>query len=897
MAIRTDPVNHYPNLPDYNPLITLGSTTSARVTRVVDTSGGISLGSTTEVRRSFNYASTGVIEVGGNAGTRYPLNINLDIPWRLRSRISLDRSLVWDTGKQRQYWYRILGKQKRNVCPPIGGDDCCSYFVVNVHAQTIADLCAKLKKQNFIWPIERVDRFTRPAEMTAINEDAAKGIFYDCNELEPVEICSIPICQEFCIDADVIISMGMSAAPLYINAEFTGETEWDLPPGESSIGISGYAIVTSSARRYEVEYVSGDDNTDNALFSIGGSADVSASDYAYESTGGFTIGGNSSLRAKDWDFIGGEWIDLHYGQPTTTSLIDATPLGPEAVVSWLLPENVAVNDGNSSIVDLSWFCSSNYLVARGFNFDIQTSVEIRSIEINIKKFAAGQVKDLELYLVNGNEIISVNFANTLDAWNNSSAVETYRISDEDFVGLGGFLQEGGWTVGDINDPEFGVAIRAVGNSNSSGVLACVDYVDLTLYCEDAFGQILRVGGAADVRSSAWHYTSQGGFSVEGETAENKKTLKPSTDGGVKLGGGCRFDFFYVADGQIEFGGEAIIQPIVASGGCVLGGEFGVGSTHTSYVASGGLELSYGEGNPIRTADFVYVSEGGFTIGNSDPSALQHFAYESSGGLELDGNIDMISSTWHWQSEGNGISVGGGTESQPSNFEVSDEFNCDMSVVELKMVFGSDVETNPLKISSDVINVCGCTDISVALNLSHNLVNHNKLSQFLARNNLSMASNLKLHYNKVNALWQSNLHFKGLSADLDTYEIWNIVFDIRCTSFIGGTEIDQEVLAFSVRVTQKNLTSAEDFETRLILGFVPDQSCIGGSFNTKLIYDTQSEVAIVKPNAQIYYYNLYDDLDLFKNAYWGRNPNLQIQLSNTNLEIPQYRQNLDVVLSK
>jgi hypothetical protein len=172
-----------------------------------------------------------------------------------------------------------------------------------------------------------------------------------------------------------------------------------------------------------------------------------------------------------------------------------------------------------------------------------------------------------------------------------------------------------------------------------------------------------------------------------------------------------------------------------------------------------------------------------------------------------------------------------------------------------------------------------------------------LSQFLARNSLTLKSEVKLNYNKVNDLWQGNLHYKGLSADLDTYETWDLLFEIKCTTFVGGTEIDKEVLSFSCDIKQKNLTNLDDYETRIIIGFLPDSACFSGVFNVKMNYDTQLDIVDVDPEAVIYYYRIYDDLDLFKNVYWSANPDLKFQISGNNLATNQYRKNMNMIFSK
>ena len=83
---------------------------------------------------------------------------------------------------------------------------------MNIHARTIAELCEKLSERKFIFPIESVQRFTRPASLGNIFSDfedqqelidafdEANG---DCQALEEVNICDVPSCADFSIDFDL----------------------------------------------------------------------------------------------------------------------------------------------------------------------------------------------------------------------------------------------------------------------------------------------------------------------------------------------------------------------------------------------------------------------------------------------------------------------------------------------------------------------------------------------------------------------------------------------------------------------------------------------------------------------------------------------------------------------
>jgi hypothetical protein len=904
LGIRTDPVNHYPNLPDYNPLIEIGGNSLARVGRKTTSTGGLSIAGQSLNKIDIAYSSVGQIEIGGSAGTRHKITIDLDIPWRVRGRISFDTQFVWDTGRLRQYYYRITGKQRQNVCPPVKAEECCSFFIANVHARTIEDLCQKLKDKNFVWPIEKVERFSRPAERSAIEEDLENGISYECNELEEVEICSIPICQEFCIDADAVVVVGATCQALFVNGEFTAEVNSGLEEGENSFTIGGTAEASFTENLYSESYISGDDIPENRSIGIGGSADVNASAYFYTGSGGLSLGGTPEIVSSAWDFIAGDWPFESDSRPPVSAEIyenDFSLISPfDATLSnsWFSINDALSDDSSYAVANVSWLASSNFLVLKNFKFEIpEEDTVIGLIQIDIKKYALNSLKDAEIYLIKGTEILSPNLAQDW-TWNLSESVVSYYVIADNYTATvpGTPQKVGGWNVEDINDQEFGVAIRVLGQNNTSSVRAFINSVEIKIYYESIIAQTLKLGGESEIKSSVWHYTTTGGFAINGDASIGGLGYTVSPSGGVKLGGNYELNYVYEGVGGINLDGEALVQPIRASGGATIGGEIVISASNTVYEASGGLSLTYGLGTAETHVEYILETSGGFGIAGGSTS-LVNLSYEAEGGLTTSGTSELVSSVWHYETEG-ALTLGGSSDIEASNFELFLEQNFDMTVFDIEYIYGSDVETkNTLSPSVDMVTACGCVDIPVSLRLSHNLVNRNRLSQFLARNSLTLKSEVKLNYNKVNDLWQGNLHYKGLSADLDTYETWDLLFEIKCTTFVGGTEIDKEVLSFSCDIKQKNLTNLDDYETRIIIGFLPDSACFSGVFNVKMNYDTQLDIVDVDPEAVIYYYRIYDDLDLFKNVYWSANPDLKFQISGNNLATNQYRKNMNMIFSK
>lgn len=899
IAFRTDPVNRYPNLPNYSPLVVVGGEAGLRFTARYDTEDGVATSGLAIIRQSIlNYEVSGGVTLTSDNGLQFTLLIDVNLLWRARGRITIDRTILWDTGRLRQYFYRVVGREREDECDQL---KCCMIFVVNINASTIANLCEKLRERQFRWPVQSVHRFSRPAESIAIAEDTELGIDNLCNELEEVDICSVPICGEFCITADAVINIGLTTLPPQVNAFFVAEAESGLAEGGSSILISGETSTTVTIAVFSLYFTSGDNTPSEHTIVVGGDSSIEATDHQVAGSGNIVLAGQSDASTENWNYIGGDWPYEASRYPLAAETLTALPIGVEPVSSWLQVPDVLTSNNLSTFVDVSWNGSSNYLYVKSFDFNIPEDSRVGLIKIYIERKATFNVRDQEVYLVRGNEIISPNLANPA-FFPLFDTITAYSVIDNSFTQtIPGVPQQiGGWTVDDINDPEFGVIIRVIGQVDISGVIASIDAVGMTAYYEDNVDQILRPSGEAGITASSWTAVASGNVTLNSNTiiTTNFTSL---VSGGVKSSGGYRLNLYYqISDEGLSVAGESTTTSnhIEGLGGSIVGGEVFISTPKNIYYPDGDVvELSFGEGGAATRVTYKKISADGGVFIEGDATAIPVQGGVATGGISLDGSSLVVTSVWAWGSDGNAIFAGGAAEFRVSNFDnILVDLGFSMDVTAVQLLFGSDVETSTLKTSSDTITVCGCVDIPLVLNLSHNLVNRNKFSHFLARNNLFMPRKIKLYYNAINDMWQSNYSFKGISADFGTLESWNLFFDIRCTQIVGGVDVEQEILALSMQIIQKNISTLEDFSTRMIIGFLPDIACANGILQTNITYNTKLDMATVKAQAQIYYHRLFDDLDLFKNEYWTRNPELKIQFSSVNLDQLQYRQNMDIIFA-
>lgn len=618
---------------------------------------------------------------------------------------------------------------------------------------------------------------------------------------------------------------------------------------------------------------------------IGGSSSNVSEQYSFESSGGIAIEGTGSPFSFDLKYLpngiglgqptsfvfsGSHATKLYYevadqntvwadsGDPVNESNkgtvaywgTDADSVnrnilfGDEVIlggVEWQHPERALVADVNYAYLDISNLPhASDFLVVRNLNLDLDDHFEIHGIRVIIGNRFSDSSSTYEdyLYLVRGNSVISDNLASD-QVWD--TIPETVEYGSTGFDGSRQFrdTELNPWSVDDINDPEFGVAIAVSDASALTGTTYVkVDGIAVELTIE-AFGQVetiqshIRLIGGAVAQSN--YVAGRGGTEVGG-FAETKPYWN-TMEGGASVGGGSGLidDFVYEADGTLETAGEANIYSDVSldsAGGMVTGGVAKVASNKFEYIT---------DGNAV------------FILG----SAPHNGTGAQSNVISIVGDMMVL--------------------------EIGGTYSVDDGV--------ADSTIDPLV---ETIPSCGCLAVPLTVILRHNLDHQNVFSQFLARNSYTLSSDLELFYNSPNDSWQNNAHYTGYAADVNAQEKWDLVFDLQCTDNLGGVNIGRKIWKVGVSIFRKNLNTGEDYDTRIILAVMPEAICDtnANELDFQMIYNTQMEFGTVTPeNAIIYQATLYDNIGMFKNQYWTINPNLIISVSQSGFALPQTRYDL------
>jgi len=811
------------------------------------------------------YNATSGIQIGGTASQNLVFHLDFGFKWNINARIHNDTTFLWNTGLLINYWYRIIGKDKCNH------DPCCQRYILNVHARSPSELCGKLVNRRYNFTIESAQRFIMPADNAEVKLQEADGQNFECNTWVPIDLCSIPLCEEFCVNYDLVEDMSFDIIFNQVN----GDHNYEASDG---VYITGSAITHYSRILPSYSY-----EADGGII-IEGESPTKSSGFNCVATGGIAMGGTPYLRSTSWHFIGGQW-------PNTSRVRtgEQTESLPELLTDqvWSLTDRVIKQDNLFSSSDISYGRTSQFLIVRGFDFDVPDDSTILHVYVTVgRKANQLSVRDLEVYILNGDEIISENKAKNVDWPYLIESQTTYDFTDD-------------FDVSDINDYNIGFALRVKAFGVTPSTIASVDGVMVEVIYEDTSNQKVRISGTAGVVSSAYSWVGSGGIDVSGTTTVRQGFKYKPNGVGITVGGQYESGLVYEAVGGILVEGSADARPsfqeITASGGMKTGGEG---------IAKPYFELGYGSSMAGGTARNNLINKisgtGGCIVsGKGKSPSAGIFSVVAEGGITMGGDAGRKTQNWKYYPSGNIVFVLGGADYHSSNLgEYTESAEFDMTVDGILVEFDSDKDLHDAKGVVEMLSRCGCGDIPLTLNLEQLIAKDNNFAKFLVRNSLTISSRLTMQYNLPNDSWQTNLHYTGLSADTNTRESWNVVFDIQCTQTLGGIFIGRQIWKLGMEVVRKNLNTGNSFSTRVVVGVLPDQICAANELKFKVTLDTQTGMTEISPVATIYQSVLYDDIGMFKNQAWITSPNLIFTVSQSGLDVIQNRIDLtsDVLVS-
>lgn len=269
------------------------------------------------------------------------------------------------------------------------------------------------------------------------------------------------------------------------------------------------------------------------------------------------------------------------------------------------------------------------------------------------------------------------------------------------------------------------------------------------------------------------------------------------------------------------------------------------------------------------------------------------SYEGVGGITLESATDRACSFWRTEASGE-VATSGDAAQLPGSVALDNVmFEFTMSVFEATAIFAKETAVGIVAAADDTLSRCGCAEIPLTIAARHNLVRNNIFYQFLTRNNYRPINAFLMRYNSINQSWQANYHYRGLSADANTTERWDLHYELQCVDEMGATQLGRNIWKLGISILRKNLSTLEDYDTRIIVALMPETVCETNDYELDftVLLDTQTGSAVISPPSTIYQVSIYDNIGLFRNVYWVDNPDFSITVSQKGLDALQRRVDL------
>ena len=407
---------------------------------------------------------------------------------------------------------------------------------------------------------------------------------------------------------------------------------------------------------------------------------------------------------------------------------------------------------------------------------------------------------------------------------------------------------------------------------------------------------LVTGGMAEL--TEYRVTTTGGFLISG-SADSQPRLRYVSGGAVVTYGestvrGEAFAFPWTPTGGVVLGEAAVLGvnhvEVTPEGGLTLSPLVApVGANHVNFVASGGLNFINGYG-----AALAAVGSGGVSAGGSAPAETS-VSFEGAGLVALSGTAIVVGQ--HPFYNGSGLILTSGSadvsSSDIGSYTVGAKGSAEVTVIGL--LFAEDPVT---RVAADIDTVslsdCCTQEMPVLLELRHDLLRVDAVAKFLKRNGLKLLGDLddprqsyvKMNYRSRTRSWQGNVHLRGLSPIAPQQQAWSFLFELACTQTFGTNNYNVNVWRFTLQIVQKNLTTQDDFLTKLSLAFEQDVFCpMTNTFSgLDFEFNTQTHESVPADMQEAVF---FDDVRMFKDGVsFRKNPVLHISIRVPGLDVTE-----------
>lgn len=792
--------------------------TPAKILYIYPASGTIVIdGGAIILRDLYPYTGAGTITLGGTGGNTPLKNVKWGLPitYAIQNIIEISLPITYYIAQEIYYGYRIEGNciTLENCDGPFNDASlqCPSRTIVTVIARNPKEVCEQLKQQNWVWPVKKFQKYTKPVYKNDEEFLTEQGILTDaCPSYEDETFCDQPECQDFCVDYLVQENFTFDGYAIFADQVIVGS---------GNIIIYGSAFVRRSASILYVPavwagplpsygYLAGGFNLSSPSTPISALVSVNFSTNIFATSGSETL---------DTAVMGAAGCSGNFTKGYVLGGFTSNNSGPVAD-SYTLVYSTGV---------LTAVAGANLSVARGGAAGVS--------EGSSKGYVAGGSTSNLTFSAVGDKITYS--SDTTAAQTTVNLTQARR----GLVGLDGNDRRG-YLLGGLTDASLGVAVVTAEKITFS--------TDTTLSVTSAY---LRTAKAYSAGCMGDFYRGY----INGGTPTTKSTDRIN----------------YTQETLNTIASAELDVPITNHIGINQGvskGYFAGGYVGTLIRRAYLLNFTTEQASVISNTSLPTNGTQGNGVGVSPYKS--YVKNSILGGPEINGTAPVTTtgagSTTRYTGSGT-IFVGGEAGEGGYQGEITEDCTIDMDPFYYVPVLGTTEGTEllPSDITSTLAK-CGCANLPLKFVIQTNLNKTSDFTTFLSRSNLTFDPNLIVYYDEYAGLYLHSTHLLGRNNNGSATERWTIVANLNCDNDLENFDTDF-VWTLTIGI-KRYVAGSNDLDTNIQIWLPSSIICPANAtnsiqFNMEVNVNTGS--AIINGVTAIKNVFINDRIELFNSLAW------------------------------
>lgn len=814
------------------PVFSAGGTISiyggdtSKIQYSMPSSGTVAISGTALIKRDlYPYVGSGTVVLGGTGDENPVKNFiwGLPITYAIQNVIEIGLPVTYYIAQEIYYGYRVEGD-----CITLDNCDgpfndlslqCPSRTIVTIIARNPKEVCEQLQQQNWVWPIKKFQKYTKPVYKNDEQFLIEQGLLSDsCPSYEDQVFCDQPECQDFCVQYLVRENLTITGVAVFSDT---------ITVGGGDILVYGSAPVKRSFSNLYIPAVYPGSAPSKGYLAGG-----------YDVGTGFVELDNIVLldfATNVFSVSGTEFLD--------TAVMGAAGCSGTNLKGYVLGGSTSGYSG-----------PQNKAYKITYSTDVLSTVVTANLSLARTKAASVSEGTTKGYVVGGSTD-NTTFSSVGDkitfSTDTTAAATTANLTQarRGLMGLDGNDRRS-YFVGGLTNATIGTAVTTAEKITfSNDATTAVTTASLSVakaYSAGCMGDFYRgyiSGGSPTTRTSQRINYSQ-------EVVANVAS----------------------ADLDISITNGSGLNQSISKG--YFAGGYSTGITRRAYLLNFANEVT-------SLLSATSLPTGGGQADTAGISPYKSYVRNTiNGGPEIDGSASIATTNVALTTRYTGagvLTIGGGAIEGNYQGEIVEEITIELDpyyyVPVLSTTEGTELLPNSI---TSTLGKCGCFNLPLKFVLQTNLDKQSSLTSFLQRSNLTFDPNLIVYYDEYSGIFLHNTHLVGRNNDGSAYERWYIVANLNCDNDIDNFDIES-VWTLTIGI-KKYVAGSNDLDTTIQIWLPASVICPSSgnrSMQFTLAVNVKTGSAIANQTTSIPNVFVNDRMELFNSVAWKSDPIINI----------------------